>query len=490
MSKKPWRNIFNPVTVLDNSPELKTTGFKNDRLLDLKNCKNIGILKLNDSKETIDLSALADITNLRSLRLDNVSYKNLAAVTNIETLHITRSHFSFSDINSMKNLKMLSFSEPKNFPDFTECRHLENIETLMIFNCDISDISFLENYPNLNELIISHCKVQDLDPLKKCKYLSELDLTDNCIENIAALGELSGLQKLNLERNPITDFSPLQRLSNLQSISADKEAVNQFAVQHGWIKLKPVPPPQSAETTIAINKMMSKIAYGDWDYIYGLSESDEMRSAIYQSIRRDSRVLNQWLAHPDDKALDLVVITALNARYNSADEILTSFLINNQHKLKKTLLKAFDQYNTSWNRHNWNYGSGYMNTSCLYYILSIMDVVASPDWSELYHRFLSDRFVFTERHLWQFKKMFDSIGKTKDHTLVEPLIDLLRHDHAILGGDNVYMKKCFKAIGQLGNASDIPLVEQNYSVANETREDVKKEYQAMLAKLTKKKRLS
>ena len=46
------------------------------------------------------------------------------------------------------------------------------------------------------------------------------------------------------------------------------------------------------------------------------------------------------------------------------------------------------------------------------------------------------------------------VGKTQSPLLVEPLIDLLRFEKHILGGDTAFMKKVFKAIGQLGGKAD------------------------------------
>ena len=71
--------------------------------------------------------------------------------------------------------------------------------------------------------------------------------------------------------------------------------------------------------------------------------------------------------------------------------------------------------------------------------------------------------------------------------LVEPLIDLLRFEKHILGGDTAFMKKVFKAIGQLGGKADAAVLARRFDVAAETRPDVAEAYHAAVARLAKKK---
>ena len=50
-------------------------------------------------------------------------------------------------------------------------------------------------------------------------------------------------------------------------------------------------------------------------------------------------------------------------------------------------------------------------------------------------------------------------GKTKSQALVEPIIDLLRFEKQVIGGDAVLLKKALKGIGQLGKKHHAPLLE-------------------------------
>lgn len=70
---------------------------------------------------------------------------------------------------------------------------------------------------------------------------------------------------------------------------------------------------------------------------------------------------------------------------------------------------------------------------------------------------------------------------------MEPVIDLLRFEKHILGGDAAFMKKVFKAIGQLGTRADAAVLAGRFDVSAEARTDVVEAYDATLKKLEKKK---
>ena len=64
----------------------------------------------------------------------------------------------------------------------------------------------------------------------------------------------------------------------------------------------------------------------------------------------------------------------------------------------------------------------------------------------------------------------------------------LRFEKHILGGDAVFMKKIFKAIGQLGSKADAAVLASRFDVSAEARPDVAEAYEATMKKLGKKKR--
>ena len=70
---------------------------------------------------------------------------------------------------------------------------------------------------------------------------------------------------------------------------------------------------------------------------------------------------------------------------------------------------------------------------------------------------------------------------------MDPLIDLLRFEKHVIGGDAAFMKKIFKAIGQLGVKADAAVLASRFDAMVETRPDVALAYQAAATRLSKKK---
>ena len=117
----------------------------------------------------------------------------------------------------------------------------------------------------------------------------------------------------------------------------------------------------------------------------------------------------------------------------------------------------------------------------------ILQQVAGPAFAGLFEAFFAQRAGFSQLHLDLYKGLLDAVGKTQSPALVEPLIDLLRFEKHILGGDAAFMKKIFKAVGQLGSRADAALLASRFDAAAEARPDVAEACLATLKKLEKKK---
>lgn len=81
--------------------------------------------------------------------------------------------------------------------DLENIAGLDNLATLSLKNCELTEISFLKDLDALMSLTLSGNKIKDLTPLE----------------------DLRGLKTLYLDENPIEDFSPLYGLSSLTTLS-------------------------------------------------------------------------------------------------------------------------------------------------------------------------------------------------------------------------------------------------------------------------------
>lgn len=93
-----------------------------------------------------------------------------------------------------------------------ELKYFPNLNSLYICDCQVTDLSFLQNHKYLTELSLAMNNIKDISPLKDLKALRKLMLSNNKIEDISPLKNLANLQELSLSGNPIKDYSPLKTI--------------------------------------------------------------------------------------------------------------------------------------------------------------------------------------------------------------------------------------------------------------------------------------
>ncbi len=122
-----------------------------------------------DPQAPIDLSVIANLTNLESLQMAGVVVDDLSPLAK-----------------------------------------LDRLMSLTLYNGDQPlDLTPLANLTNLQALTLRNNKITDLSPLAGMSNLRYLDLEGNQITDVSPLAGLTGLERLYLIDNPISDFSPL-----------------------------------------------------------------------------------------------------------------------------------------------------------------------------------------------------------------------------------------------------------------------------------------
>lgn len=122
-----------------------------------------------DPQAPIDLSVIANLTNLESLQMAGVVVDDLSPLAK-----------------------------------------LDRLMSLTLYNGDQPlDLTPLSGLVNLVALTLRNNKISDLSPLAGMSNLRYLDLEGNQITDVSPLAGLTGLERLYLIDNPITDFSPL-----------------------------------------------------------------------------------------------------------------------------------------------------------------------------------------------------------------------------------------------------------------------------------------
>lgn len=206
-------NLQNLVLGIDDS----VTDNPDFNLEPLTGLKQLEYLWLITFSGRIDLSPLAELSNLRELILsgrDKIDLSPLSELPNLEILEIyysgSKSAFVFCPLLKLKKISIkgnpkLTLKKKINLNDFSEMTNLEE------FTCDLTCYSSLDSFSNMTRLktfwLSQGGEINDLAPLINCPNLVNLGLDGNQISDLTPLLELKNLVMLNIRGNPLDENS-------------------------------------------------------------------------------------------------------------------------------------------------------------------------------------------------------------------------------------------------------------------------------------------
>jgi len=167
---------------------------------------NLQYLNLGGNYTLTNLTALAGLTDLTSLELDNCSFTNLTLLAGLQNLQYL-------------NLKENNLASLAGFPALT------NLSQLDVGYNQISDITALTNQISLFYLLANGNQISDLHPLAVLPYLSELDVSYNQVGNASGLSLLHNVGYLDAGNNQISDVSFVAGMNNLQNLHLNSNPI-------------------------------------------------------------------------------------------------------------------------------------------------------------------------------------------------------------------------------------------------------------------------
>ncbi|MBE7150853.1 internalin, partial [Bacillus mycoides] len=201
--------------------EAKSKGIKD--ISGLEYMTNLESLKL----EEVKLENIQFISKLRQLKSVSITYSELedigplAELEHIETLSLRNNKISdLNPLSKMKNVKILDVNS-NHIKDIKPLFTVTSLKTLTVANNQISNdnLEGIEQLKNVKKLSLSNNGLTNIEHITAMKKLVELDLSKNELENITPLSKLSTVQALNLEENYISDITPLSKLTGLYNLN-------------------------------------------------------------------------------------------------------------------------------------------------------------------------------------------------------------------------------------------------------------------------------
>ena len=105
-------------------------------------------------------------------------------------------------------------------------QHLKSLQTLILDDNEISDLSPLSSLTRLKYLDVSGQNVEDILALSGLSGLEYLDISDNPVSSLAAVSGFAALKELDITDTGVTSLSPLSSLERLKSLQIRKRSRN------------------------------------------------------------------------------------------------------------------------------------------------------------------------------------------------------------------------------------------------------------------------
>lgn len=136
----------------------------------------------------------------------------------LKSYQVASPELALGEINHEKALVVYGDGSADSLVDLSPLADFTQIDTLVLYNNRISDLSPLSGLTNLKTLRLELNRISDISPLSALVNLESLQIENNQITDISALASLKNLRALWLSDNKIKNIGPLAGLMELSDI--------------------------------------------------------------------------------------------------------------------------------------------------------------------------------------------------------------------------------------------------------------------------------
>lgn len=425
----------------------------------------------------------------RKSRWTDTLYHPINVLEHAETLHLEKfTHDELDDLAGCTDIWRLDLSRDRaDAPlDLARLAHITGLQALWLERVQIKNLSALTTLPRLRHLILQDCKLAPLDEPTGVyvKWPQELE-----IEYTAQSPRQWVEESLARHASRALDPSVATKLVSTGTVSISDYECDDPREQRQvlWQGLVLAGAPDTRDVPDESARQLSQhITDGDWSRVYVVADLPLWSKAL--NILFDNRLTEESvrgvLAHPTPGFFDEAVICGLASRYTQDIKLVVQVFSEQGERLLAPLQAAFRRFLKSWGHNDFDVDKPHV---AHFTIAAILAQINDPAFTPLCQQFLDERHNFSQIHLRLYKALLDSVGKTQSALLVEPIVDLLRFEQRVIGGDSAFVKKILKAVGQLGRSTDAALLVSQFDIAAEARPDVIAAYETTLLRLRKKK---
>jgi len=179
-------------------------------------------LDFSGNTDLVDLTPLAELTQLQRLDLDGTGVTNLRPLkplTQLQNLGLNGNAdlVDLTPLVSLTQLRGLGLNDT-GVKDLGPLKSLTQLQVLGLGGTGVTDLGPLAALTQLHVLYLVGTRARDLSPLASLTQLWLLDLTGTRATDLSPLASLTQLQVLDLTGTSVTDLGPLASLTQLQSL--------------------------------------------------------------------------------------------------------------------------------------------------------------------------------------------------------------------------------------------------------------------------------
>ncbi|MCP5168944.1 MAG: hypothetical protein H6999_04225 [Hahellaceae bacterium] len=223
-----WRDVMD-ITELDciDVPVNDLTG-----LGELRALRSFFVGSETELSELTDISALADLPELRTLYLYGNKVENLdvlALLPFLNSIHL--SNMPNADVSSLASVADLTFLHLINVPAFN-LDFLQNlpVKSLLLDGNGLTSVDTLSSKVDMEELRIYNNEITDISALAPLVNLSLFKVVGVPLTNADVLANWTKVEILKLFRTDITDVSSLRFMTSLKGLSLGRSDITNIDV--------------------------------------------------------------------------------------------------------------------------------------------------------------------------------------------------------------------------------------------------------------------
>ncbi|USF25292.1 hypothetical protein N510_000203 [Firmicutes bacterium ASF500] len=182
-----------------------------------------------------------DFTRLQKLRslllvAAHCSVPKLSGLPNLARIYLNRIN-SLEGLENQQSVKEIHIEENLDLSDLSPLASCPALERLEAYRTKIHDLTPLANHPNLKSINVNHTAVTDVSPLSTIPTLELVWLYGTAVMDVSCLATLPRLNSLNLYKTQVTDLSAFQDRENIINIERKKISIKKEGKTSEEIKI-------------------------------------------------------------------------------------------------------------------------------------------------------------------------------------------------------------------------------------------------------------